>query len=330
MNILSVICSYKQLRLSFKIVISLACLVMIWLWMDPDKLSKDLHTLSVFYFAIAVFLNLSLKILNAAKIWFLFPAPRPVFHKIVAVNFITVFFTTFLPGGIGGEFARWTYLGQESKSKSLALAVILLDRTTGLWAQIYLATVAWLFVSGARINLWVAIPTAFVCVLGSLWTGLRGYRWAAQSIKKLSDWFGRRRGHANEETEDIGQGLSDLATDRSRIFTVVSISLGSQILVITTFLLLDHSVGGTMAVPQAMLLLFCYTLVMVLPVTIGTWGLSEGTLGILYHYAGSLGSTGVVISLLLRLMDLPAAFLGWILFLKHRSKISSGAQVNVT
>ena len=66
--------------------------------MDPNKLSKDLHALSAFYFAIAVFLNLGLKVLNAAKIWFLFPAPRPVFYKIVAVNFITVFFTAFLPG----------------------------------------------------------------------------------------------------------------------------------------------------------------------------------------------------------------------------------------
>ena len=68
----------------------------------------------------------------------------------------------------------------------------------------------------------------------------------------------------------------------------------------------------------SILFLFCFTLVQLLPVTLGNWGLSEGVFGILYHYAGAQGETGVLIALLMRVMTLPAALAGWILFLARK------------
>jgi glycosyltransferase 2 family protein len=310
----------RVMSLMVKILISLVCCVAIWKWIELEKLGRDLKGILSLPFAMAVFLNLGHKVLNAVKIRLLFPAPRPALRKLIAVNFITVFFTAFLPGGVGGEIARWTYLTKESQSKSFALAVILLDRTTALWSQIFLAVMAWLWISDEIISLWVGAPVALIVIMGSLWAGLWGYRGLATTLGKIGDWYARKRGNSPGGFEDIGQALVELLATRRRFWMIVGLSLSSQLVVVTTFLFIDRSVGGHMPVPQAMLLLFCYTLVLLLPVTLGNWGLSEGTLAILYHYAGSQGATGVLISLLLRLMDLPAALVGWVLFLNHRTQ----------
>ncbi|MDQ3001024.1 MAG: flippase-like domain-containing protein [Fibrobacterota bacterium] len=305
---------------ALKILLSLACLAAVWRWIDPAGLGEQIKGLAPLTFALAVALSLFHKVLNTVKVRLLFPPPRPDFLKILKVNFITVFFNSFLPGGIGGEIARWTYLGRESRSKSLALAVILLDRITGLWAQIFLAAAAWLWVSRDRITLWAAGPAIVTVLLGSLWAGLWGYQGLTAGLSRLGGWYARRRGDPDEAPEDISKALADLLASRSRFLRVAGLSLTSQVLVVAIFLLVDRSVGGDLGMAQGMLFLFCYTLVLLLPVTIGSWGLSEGALGIMYHYSGAQGATGVVIALLLRIMDLPAAFLGWILFLRYRSR----------
>jgi uncharacterized protein (TIRG00374 family) len=309
-----------SLRLALKILLSLACLYVIWKWIDPARLGKDLEGAAWTTFAAAVALNLSHKVLNAYKIRFLLPPPRPALARVAGVNFIMVFFTTFLPGGVGGEIARWTYLSRESRSRSMALAAILLDRTTGLWAQVFLTVIAWLCAGGYGFPFWAAAPAALAVLLASLWAGLWGYRRFAIGLGKLAAWHARKRGDPEETPGGMADALADLLATRARLRVIAALSLASQSLVVAIFMLIDRTVGGDLGMAQAMLLLFCYTCVSLLPVTIGNWGLSEGALGILYHYAGSHGATGVAISLLLRLMDLPAAFLGWILFLRNRSR----------
>jgi SAM-dependent methyltransferase len=69
---------------------------------------------------------------------------------------------------------------------------------------------------------------------------------------------------------------------------------------------------------QALVVLFLFTVATLLPITLGNWGLSEGTLGLLYKYGGAGGETGVMVSLLFRLMAVPAALLGWTFFLFRR------------
>jgi glycosyltransferase 2 family protein len=325
MSLFGMQASRANLYLGFKIGISILCFFVIWKWVDLSYLAKMLKGIALLPFLIAILFNLIHKTLNAYKIGLLFPSPRPPLMDLIAVNFIAVFFRAFLPGGVGGELARWSYLGQESGSKSRAMAVILLDRITGLWAQIFLALLAllaWLWMSKSSQAIWIAGPVALTLLLGSLWAGLWGYRSLATGLDHLRAWYRRKRRLPIELNENIGQALSDLLASRSRFWQIVSLSLISQILVVATFLLIDRSIEGKIEWIQAPLLLFCYSIVLLLPVTVGTWGLSEGTLGLLYYYAGAGGSMGVVISLALRLMDLPAVFLGWIFFLRHRNRSS--------
>lgn len=305
---------------AIKLLISLACLFALWRWIDPSRLSSDLKGMIAIPFAIAVALNLILQVFNAIKIRLLFPAPRPALAGMVTVNFIAVFFSTFIPGGIGGEVARWAYLGRESGSKSRALAAILLDRITGLWAQTFLAVAAWLWLERNSLTLKVAVPGALLVLGGSMGAGIWGYRGLTRVLSKLGVWYARKRGEEGAGPEDISAALADLLASRGHLLQVVGLSLANHAVVVATFLFIDRSIGGNLGLAQALVFLFGYTAILLLPVTFGNWGLSEGILGIFYHYAGAQSSTGVLISLLLRAMNLPAAALGWIFFLTRRSK----------
>jgi uncharacterized protein (TIRG00374 family) len=305
-------------KLGLKFLISAACLAALGRWIDWGDLAGRSAGIAWLPVAAAMLLNIAMQILNAIKIRMLFPPPRPALKGLAAVNFIAVFFSTFLPGGVGGEVARWAYMGRESGSKGRALAAILLDRVTGFWSQILLALTAWMWLGRKTLALWVAGPAALFILAASLWAGLWGYRILIKAVGAAVAWYARKRGAEQAMPQGLGEALAELLSARSLFLKVSALSVLFQLLVVTVFLLLDRSIGGHLGVMQAILFLFCFTLIQFLPLTLGNWGLSEGVFGILYHYAGAQGETGVLIALLMRVMMVPAAFAGWILFLARR------------
>lgn len=307
----------RRLALALKIAVSAACLAALWFWIEPARLAARLRHASPWPLAAAAGLNLLLQGLNAAKLRAVFPPPRPAFRGLLEVNLISVFLGAFIPGG-GGEVARWAYLSRECGSPGRALAGALLDRLTGLWAQILLALAAWVWIGRGTLALGIAVPAAAAALAASVWAGIWGYRGFARLAARAATAYARRRGGA--VPEDIGPALEHLLSGRGRALAVAALSVANHVLVIASFVLLDRSAGGDIGWAQAALFLFCYTLVVLLPLTVGNWGLSEGTLGVLYHYSGAQSETGVLISLLIRAAAVPAMALGWLCFLGRRGK----------
>lgn len=313
-----------MLPLLLKALVSAACLFALWFWIEPLEMASRLRDARWAPFAAAALLNLLIQTLNAVKLRAVFPPPRPEVPELAKVNFIAVFFSSFIPGGMGGELARWAYLSRATGSAGRALAAVLLDRITGLWTQVVLALAAWVWIGRGGMSLWAALGAALAALLASVWAGAWGYRRFAAVVSRLGAWYARRRG-AKEGREaelpgDIGEALAELMAERRRFLRVAALSLVNHGLVITVFVLLDRTVGGGIGWAEAALFIFCYTFVVLLPVSLGNWGVSEGVLGILYRYAGSEAGTGVLISLLMRAAMLPGVALGWWFFLARRGR----------
>jgi glycosyltransferase 2 family protein len=320
----------NPLRLVLKILATAGFFYALYRWVDLADLRARLRDISPLPLAAASLLNLALLVLNAFKVHWLFPPPRPSFPGILRINMITVFLASFVPGGAAGELARWAYLGNACGSRNRALAAVLLDRITGLWSQVVLALVAWIAISRGTVGLRIAVPVAIAVLAAGIWACLWGYKGFVRIVRGLGAWYERRSartaGAKGEGTgaaasgggseEHLDQALGNLLSDRTRFFKVGALSLLNQLLVACTFLLIDRSIGGHLSLAHALIFLLWYTLILVLPVTVGTWGLSEGTLGVLYHYVGSQSATGVLISLMLRVMNLPAIGLGLFCFLR--------------
>jgi glycosyltransferase 2 family protein len=311
-----------------KILISAAFLIAVYLWIEPADLAARIRKVALLPVACAFALNLAHHILNAAKIRMLLPHPRPPLSGLVGVNFITAFFGFFIPGSLASEVARWAYLSKAAGSRSHALAAVLLDRVTGLWAQILFSLAAWIWIGRGGMTLWFAIPIVAGILLVSLWAGAWGYRWFTRMVQIAGAWYARRSGNADAVPEGIGEALAELLAERGRFARVAAMSLLNLGFVVLIFLCIDRAVGGNLGAAQITLFLFLYTFIVLLPITVGNWGLSEGTLGVMYHYAGSQTETGVLISLLLRAVNLPIVAMGWYCFLTRKEGPETKAEVD--
>jgi len=67
----------------------------------------------------------------------------------VVMTYIGVFFSTFLPGGTGGDFVKAYYIARDSHKKAEAVTTVFLDRVFGLYCLVGFAAVAILVRLGA-------------------------------------------------------------------------------------------------------------------------------------------------------------------------------------
>jgi uncharacterized protein (TIRG00374 family) len=308
------------LRLALKVLFSAGLFAALAAFLDFAAFAERLKGIDWRPVALAMLINAGLQVLNAWKVRLLFPAPAPSLGGLVRVNCVANFFNTFVPGGVGGEVARWAYLGEASGSRSRTLAVILVDRITGLWAQILLTLAAVLYMVRDGGLLYAAMPLSVLVVAAGLWAGLAGYRALARALERLGAFIARRRGLAPSASQGIAEALSDLFADRGRFLLILALSLLYQGGIVAAFLALDRSLGDALPWEIAVVLLLGHTLVTLLPITLGTWGLSEGSLGLLYRQAGSPSEAGVLVALLMRVMQLPVALAGWLFWLRGRGE----------
>ena len=63
----------------------------------------------------------------------------------VRMNYIGLFFSTFLPGATGGDFVKAYYVARDREKKAEAVTTVFLDRVFGLYCMIGYGTVAILF-----------------------------------------------------------------------------------------------------------------------------------------------------------------------------------------
>src|SRR5271163_2227971 len=72
-------------------------------------------------------------------------------RQYLAYYFIGVFTNLFVPGLVGGDAARASYLGLRHRRGAAAIASVLADRGVGLVALFWIATIAALTVTSLRI-----------------------------------------------------------------------------------------------------------------------------------------------------------------------------------
>jgi len=73
------------------------------------------------------------------------PATR---RDCVGLGYIGAFFSTFLPGGTGGDIVKAIYIARDSHKKAEAVTTVFLDRVFGLYCMVTFAAAAILFRAG--------------------------------------------------------------------------------------------------------------------------------------------------------------------------------------
>jgi glycosyltransferase 2 family protein len=229
------------------------------------------------------------------------------FRELVRIYAVATFSGTFLPTSVGGDVTRALLVTRSRALLPRVVMTILVDRLGGLVGLLGMAWIAFAATSrhvprGAQIFLtWVTIGVLVVCLVSSF-ALFRGSR--ARALVPV-----RLQAMARESREM----LRGFASDPRTLLVLIGCSLAYQALVSGQLVMLARAVDIHLPFATAAVTLALVTVVTLIPISIGGFGVREGTYVVLLGGA-SIGATGAtLISLLsvatLFIASLPGAYL---------------------
>ncbi len=216
-------------------------------------------------------------------------------RELYRVYSVTAFANAFLPTSIGGDVARPWLVSRRGAHLRKAIATVIVDRLAALLALLALAWVGVMTVdpdvveAGSVIALG-AVSVGFTCVLG------------AATVVARSAPQGRARRAVPERARPLLREVAHVARSIARrpamAVGMVGASLAFQALVTLQIVFLGRAIGVDVSFALAALALALVTVAMLVPVTIGGFGIREGSFVVLLGGAGIAHSDAVLISLL--------------------------------
>ena len=160
----------KYALFALKLLVSAGSLYLVFSKIDLNQVVLTIRKIGPTAFLAASFLYIA-SLLAATYRWKLLLPERFTFRRLFSLYMIGSFFSSFLPGVIGGDAVKAYYLNKDAKKLSLTIASIFMDRYLGYVALILLGMLGLPFafgVIGDSPYKWV-MPVFFVAfVIGSL------------------------------------------------------------------------------------------------------------------------------------------------------------------
>lgn len=271
----------KTLILIFKIAVSGLCLYVVFKKSDIKQIYSILTDIGVFYFLFVAFLYVVSQLASTFRWKLLLPEHFTV-RKLFSLYMIGSFFSSFLPGVIGGDAIRAYYLNKDAKKISLTLASIFMDRYLGYVSLMTIGITAFPFslqYFGASPYKWLMplIFTAFV--LGSfLFFGLQ----LGRRFRMLSEFY---------------DYFILLKTRKDIIIKAILISFFIQFLNFLMIIIFAFVIGEN--IPLLVLFVFMPIVItlMTLPISISGLGVREGAFVLLLGLIGIRPEVATSISL---------------------------------
>ena len=297
--------SLKQISfILLKLFVSAAALYLVFSKSDPHQIWLTLMKIGPVSFGAAIGLYL-FSLLGATLRWKLLLPERFTFRRLFSLYMIGSFFSSFLPGVIGGDAVKAYYLNKDAKKLSLTLASIFMDRYLGYVALIMLGMLAFPFsldLIGGSPYKW-AMPVIFVSfVIGSfLFFGLKlGKRF--KTVSEFYDYFVTLR-----DRKDV-------------IVKAVLISVFIQVCGFSAVSILASAMGEHIPVLMVFLFLPIVTTITTLPISISGIGVREGVFVVLFGLIGVRAETATSLSLAWFFSSFAGSLPGLAFYIRHSNK----------
>jgi len=230
------------------------------------------------------------------------------------LGFIGLFFNTFLPGSVGGDAIKAWFLAKEHSRRTLAVATVIMDRAIALWAMVwFVALLGGAFWLGGQlvgegaeqcrkivVIAWV-IVAASMLVWGLL--GLLPGRRADLFAERL-ERLPRVGGHAAE----LWRAVWIYRCWPRTVYGVMALSLAGFVGFVFLFyysMLTLWDPGSRQKVPDLMqhfLIVPIGLVIQAMPLFPGGAGIGELGFGVLYRWLGKSEASGVLGSLVQRVI----------------------------
>ncbi len=262
--------SKKILIFLLKLAVSGTSLYLIFRKTDAEHVAHILNNIGLPYFGAVALVYLSSQVLSSVRWRMLLPDRFPV-ARLFSLYMIGAFFSTFLPGLIGGDAIRAYYLNKDTRKISTTLASVFMDRYLG-------------FVSLMLIGM-AAFPFSIPFFAGSLYTWLMPAI-AATFVMASVAFFNLRLGKRFQTMAEFYDYFFLLRARKGTIAAAIALSLVIQALNVFMVIILAWRMGLNVSLLQLAAFLPIVITVSSLPISISGIGVREGAFVILLGLLG--------------------------------------------
>ena len=298
----------KALFFVLKLVISGLSLYLVFSKTDVQKVFSILKGIGPFYFLAAALLYIAAQFISALRWKLLLPEQFGV-RRLFSLYMIGSFFSSFLPGVIGGDVVKAYYLNKDAKKLSLTIASVFMDRYLGYVSLMLIGMAAFPFSMrffGNSVYKW-SMPLIFVS-------------FAAGSFF----FFGLRLGRRFKVVEEFYEYFVLLKERKSVLVKAIALSFCIQILGFSTVSMLAYAMGESIPVPLLFAFLPIIITITTLPISISGLGVREGTFVVLLGLIGVRPEHATSLSLSWFFSSFVGSSPGLIAYIRHTSGSDQG------
>ncbi len=261
------------------------------LWRLKDQLgSIQIHLSHPAYLGLGILVAV-LGVLLSTQLWRLFiPHYHSVpFHHLLAHYLLGMLLNNFLPGGFGGDAARVVALNRATGETDIAVSTVLMTRLASLWSIVLMACAAGLLFTiyqDSNISIQLLVISGCALVITILMTVFLFGSPATALLRHLPSrwvsWWAR---------------LREYRSSPANLATSLVYALGIQVCAIFINSFTARALGLSIAAWQLWLCLPMITLVTMLPISLGGFGVREGSYILLLGLTDVPAADALILSL---------------------------------
>lgn len=230
------------------------------------------------------------------------------FGRAVSEYYLATFANLSLPGGVTGDAAR-VYRNRQTPVLSIAVHAVMLERLAGQVALLIVGLIGWVLwpflMQGEVPALGTTVVVTTVALAGVVVLLVAGFvRWAPERITRAVKQLGPAMYVAWwSDRQWLAQGVLSLAV------------VATYMLV---FLFSSYAVQAPLPVAALLTIVPLVLLSMMIPLSIGGWGIREAAAAVLWPFAALTAEAGIATSIVYALVSMLGCLPGLVLLFSIR------------
>ncbi len=287
-----------------KLTVSVGILLFLFYKIDIVKTGQAILATDPFYYGAAIFLSLFFLIVASIKFRILLMAGNIEvgIKKIYVINLISMFYTLFLPGDVGGALARFYKFTDQRKEAAFVLASIVVDRLTAVGSQALVGMIALLIAgpTGFGGDSVMILLVSSMALLSTILILLISHSFADLLRRIFTMLFsGFTPVIIKRAFSSLWHAIETFQANRPALLKAMFLSIIFQATIVAMNYLLIKAMGLDLSFIEIAWVVSVATLLQLLPITIAGLGLREAALIILLGYYGISQDIAMAYSILI-------------------------------
>ncbi len=286
--------------------------------LDLSEVGRHFQTLSPAPLVLAACLIFAMVLTNSCRWRFILASKgiRLPYWKLVYFYLVGIFFSSFLPTSVGGDFARVVAVAGETDRRADAFASVIVERFLGFFVLLPVALFSLPFVRN-DISEWkllaIVATVAIAVFVGAYLMLLRPVaRRLAMVLNPLLSMLERFR--ARQRLEKAYEAIVTYSQSRSTILIALGLSAVARFLWILSCYLVAWSLEMNLSFMALLLVVPVVELVRMIPISISGLGVRETAFVVMLKQFGVEESKGFTLAVVIYVIFFLFGILGGILY----------------